>query len=92
MNPADRDQASLEFRSPGPGNANDGVPAHVVPHQHLLATQSVVSLVPWIMVLMLPLYKHQAGERGSQQGPATARQCQQDDSSEQQHVALVSIR
>ena len=91
MNPADRDQASLEFRSPG--NANDGVPVHVAPHQHLLATQSVVSLVPpWIMVLMLPLYKHQAGERGSQQGPATARQCQQDDSSEQQHVALASIR
>lgn len=91
MNPADRDQASLEFRSPG--NANDGVPVHVAPHQHLLATQSVVSLVPpWIMVLMLPLYKHQAGERGSQQGPATTRQCQQDDSSEQQHVALASIR
>ena len=90
MNPADRGQASLEFRNPG--NANAGVPAHVAPHQHLLATQSVVSLVPWIMVLMLPLYKHQAGERGSQQVPATARQCQQDDSSEQQHVALASIR
>ena len=48
MNPADRDQASSLFRSPGDDNGR--VPAHVAAHHHLPANQPVVSLVPWTMM------------------------------------------